>query len=488
MLAFDLGAESGRCMVGSFNGKTLSLREVYRFKNGPIRVNERLHWDILRLFSEVKDGLAKAVQDFGEIKAFGLDTWGVDFALLDASGELLGNPFHYRDSQTEGMLEEAFLRVPREEIYRRTGIQFMRLNTLYQLLALKIRKSPMLPLAETFLTIPDLFNYWLTGLKLCEYTNASSTQCLSAETGDWDMALLEMMDIPTHIFPEIIQPGTVINDLLPYIAEEVNITNLPIIAVATHDNASAVASVPTAKDCYLCSGTWSVVGSEINNPIINQKTLHFNFTNEGGVCGTTSIFKNVVGLWIIQECRRTWASEGKSLTYDEICVLAAEAPPFTAVIDPDAVEFLNPGNMPQRIRNYCRRTNQQVPEDIGCIARTVFESLALKYRWCFERLEEILGHQINSIQIVGGGSQNKLLNQFVANAIKRPVIAGPSEATTIGNILMQMLALGYISSLSEGREIIRHSFQTQSYYPEETAQWDHTFPLLLERLGSVLLG
>jgi len=488
-LAVDIGAESGRCMLGSFDGECIGLREIHRFNNSPIRLLDRLHWDVLRLFTEVKNGLAKSVQECGSgLTGFGLDTWGVDFALLDEQGELLGNPYHYRDNQTKGMLEEAFRRMPREEIYQQTGIQFMRLNSLYQLLALEARKSPLLFTAKTFLMVPDLFNYWFTGQKVCEYTDASTSQCLDAVTRDWAWSLLDRMNIPTHIFPQIIQPGSVLGELLPSIAEEIGAKGLPVIATATHDNASALASISRESEGYLSSGTWSVVGTELIEPIINDITLRFNFTNEGGVCGTISLFKNIMGLWLIQECRRTWSLEGDNLSYNEISQLAAGAPAFAAVIDPDSTEFLTPGDMPARIRDYCRRTGQKVPDTPGAIARTIFESLALKYRWVFERLEQILERHLDTLQIIGGGSQNRLQNQFVANAINRPVIAGPFEATTIGNLLMQMLALGFVSSLEEGRQLVKCSFQTETYLPQETGSWDEAYPRLINQIGSVMLG
>ena len=386
------------------------------------------------------------------------------------------------------MLEEAFRRVPRQEIYQQTGIQFMRLNSLYQLLALTIRNSPLLNASQTFVMIPDLFNYWLTGVKSCEYTNATTTQCIDASTHQWAWSLLDRLGIPTGIFPEIIQPGTHLGTLLPYIVEDTGASDVPVIAVATHDNASAVAIIPRESDAWLSAGTWCVVGIELAEPIINELTFESNITNEGGVCGKVSMFKNVVGLWLIQECRRTWAANGKNLSYVEIGKLAAQAKPFSAIIDPDAPEFLNPGDMPARIREWCVRSGQTAPEDEGSIARTVYESLALKYRWIFERLEKIRERRLETLQIIGGGSQNRLLNQFVANALNRPVTSGPTEATTIGNMLIQMLALKHIASLDEGRELIKRSFQTETFLPEGPAEWDEPYSKLQSMLGSTLIG
>lgn len=487
--AIDIGAESGRCFVGSFNGERLSLKEIYRFPNWPVSLLNRLHWDALYLYTEIKTSITRAVQEYGpNLAGFGLDTWGVDFALLDRQNELIGNPYHYRDNQTEGILSEAFRIIPKEELYYITGIQFMRLNTLYQLLALKMRSSPLLESAKTMLMIPDLFNYWLTGNITCEYTNASTTQMLDAITRNWSWKLIRGMDLPAGLFIEIIQPGSVLGNLLPEVAEETGARGLPVIAVATHDNASAIASISRESPCYLSTGTWSVLGVELDKPMINENSYTFNFTNEGGVCGKISLFKNVIGLWLIQESRRTWISQGNPISYDEICQLAAEAPAFTAIIDPDTPEFLNPGNMITRIQDYCRGTGQVVPENSGKISRTIFESLALKYRWVFTKLEEIIGQRLDTVQIIGGGSQNVLLNQFVANALNRPVIAGPVEATTLGNLLMQLLATGQISSLEEGRAMLKTSFQPVVYTPQETAVWDEAYLRFEKLISSVLIG
>jgi rhamnulokinase len=481
-LAFDLGAESGRAVIGRFDGQRLTLEEVHRFPNGLVRLLDSLHWDVLRLFTEIKNGLAKSVHQPGsEPASLGLDTWGVDFALLDERGVLAGNPYHYRDRRTDGMLEEAFRRVPREEIFAQTGIQFMQLNTLYQLLAMVVQKSPLLSIADTLLMMPDLFNYWLTGQKVSERTIASTSQCLDPNTGDWARSLVEKLGIPSRIFPAIVEPGTVLGKLLPAIADETGAAGVSVVAPGCHDTASAVAAVPAESTnyAYLSSGTWSLMGAEISTPIINATSRDYNFTNEGGVCDTIRLLKNITGLWLIQECRRTWAGEGEPLSYDEITRLAEAAPPFVAMIDPDAGDFLAPGNMPARIREYCARTGQAVPESKGAIARTALESLALKYRWTLEKLEETLGHRVETLHIVGGGSQNRLLNQFTADAIGRPVVTGPVEATAAGNVLMQMLALGHIGSLEEGRELIRRSFETATYLPREMNAWDEAYARFL---------
>jgi rhamnulokinase len=487
-LAFDLGAESGRAVIGGFDGERLKLEEVHRFVNGPVRLFDSLHWDVLRLLTETKQGLAKSVHAYGpQLVSLGLDTWGVDFALLDKQGALIGNPYHYRDSRTDGMLEEAFRRVPREEIFEQTGIQFMQINTLYQLLSMAVQESPTLSAAATLLMTPDLFNYWFTGRKVSERTIASTSQCLNPNTGDWAKSLVERMGIPSRIFPEIIQPGTVLGELLPGIAEETGAGRVSVIAPGCHDTACAVAAVPTESDryAYLSSGTWSLMGAEVARPVITARSREYNFTNEGGVCDTIRLLKNITGLWLIQECRRTWVAEGEALSYDEITRLAAAAPPFAAVINTDAGEFLPPGDMPARIREFCRRTGQKPPDDKGAMARTVLESLALRYRWTLGKLEELVGYSLDTLHIVGGGSQNQLLNQFTADAVGRPVVTGPVEATAAGNVLMQMLALGYLSSLKEGRDLIRRSFETKTYLPRETAVWDEAYQRFLSLTETV---
>lgn len=477
-LAFDLGAESGRAVIGRFDGEHLTLKEVHRFPNGPVRVLGSLHWDVLRLFDELKHGLAKLINEYGhELASLGLDTWGVDFALLDKHGLLLGNPYHYRDARTDGMLEKAFRRVPREEVFEQTGIQFMQINTLYQLLSMVVHASPLLSAADTLLMTPDLFNYWFTGKKVSERTIASTSQCLDPNTGNWAKSLVARMGIPSHIFPEIIEPGTMLGELLPAITEETGARGVAVIAPGCHDTACAVAAVPAEDNnyAYLSSGTWSLMGAQVIRPIITAKSREYNFTNEGGVCNTIRFLKNLIGLWPIQECRRVWAAEGEPLSYDEITYLAEAAPPFTAVIDVDAGEFLSPGDMPSRIREFCVRMGHKPPESKGEVARTVLESLALKYRWTLEKLEELLGYRLEPLHIVGGGSRNHLLNQFTADAIGRPVVTGPVEATGVGNVLMQMLALGYITSLAEGRELVRRSFEMKTYLPRETTAWDEAY-------------
>jgi rhamnulokinase len=480
-LAIDLGAESGRALAGHFDGRRLQILEVHRFPNGPVSLPDGLHWDVLRLWSEIKCGIALAAQECGDLASVGLDTWGVDFGLLDRSGALLGNPYHYRDSRTDGIMDEAFRCVGREEIFERTGIQFMQFNSLYQLLSMVVSGSPRLEVAEKFLTMPDLFNYWLTGRKVCEFSNATTSQCYDPRARDWARSMLEQLGIPTRIFPEIVPPGTVLDDLLPQVAEEVGV-RVPIIAPACHDTGSAVAAVPaTGVDfAYISSGTWSLMGAELAEPVINADSLTYNFTNEGGVGGTFRFLKNVSGLWLVQESRRTWASRGESLSYDDLTQMAAEAEPLRAVVDPDDGDFLKPGDIPARICAFCERTGQPVPESKGAIVRCALESLALKYRWTLERLEEMLVRRLEPIHIFGGGAQNRLLNQFTADATGRRVVAGPIEATAIGNVLVQMMAMGHVASLAEGRQIVCTSFDVETYDPQGGAEWEEAYGRFLQ--------
>ena len=481
-LTFDLGAESGRAILGRFDGERIRLSEVSRFPNGPVYLPDGMHWDVLRLWTEIKQGMAVAAREHGgDLAGVGLDTWGVDFGLLDRDGALVSNPYHYRDSRTDGLLDAAFRRVPRAEIFEQTGIQFMQINSLYQLLAMVVGRAPALDIAETFLTIPDLFNYWLTGRKVCEFSNATTTQCYNPRQGDWAIPLLERLGIPTHIFPEIVPTGTVLGQLLPAVAEEVWVSGLPVIAPACHDTGSAVAAVPAEGPgfAWISSGTWSIMGAELSGPVINEQSLAFNFTNEGGVCGTFRFSRNIMGLWLVQESRRKWTHQGEEFSYDELTQMASQAAPLRSVIDPDYSEFLKPGDMPGRIRAFCHKTNQPAPQSKGAIIRCALEGIALKYRWVLERVEEMLGRRLEPIHIVGGGTQNRLLSQFTADALGRLVITGPIEATATGNIIVQAMALGEIGSLEEGRRVVRNSFDLVSYEPSGQSGWDEAYARLL---------
>jgi rhamnulokinase len=483
-LALDLGAESGRAIVSTLEGDRLTLNEVHRFGNGPVHLPDGLHWDVLCLWSEIKAGIAAAIKSGANPAGIGLDTWGVDFALLDKTGALLGNPFHYRDARTDGILDEAFKRVPRAEIFAQTGIQFMQLNTLYQLFSLSLAKSPLFNVAETFVTIPDLFNYWLSGKIANEFTNATTTQCLNPLTREWAKGLLEALGIPSRLFGPVIQPGTVLGVLLPDVAEETGVGVVSVVAPACHDTGSAVAAVPAQNRdfAWISSGTWSIMGAEVLQPALEEKALNYNFTNEGGVFGTWRLSKNIMGLWLVQECRRTWRSHGEDLSYDEITRLAADARPFLAVIDPDADLFFHPGDMPEKIRKFCADSDQAVPQTKGEIVRVALESLALKYRLTLEHLEELSGKRLDPIHIIGGGTKNRLLNRFAADCTGRTVVTGPVEATAIGNVLMQAIALGQLGSLAEARAVVRKSFDVETYQPGSRAGWDEACAKLVKMI------
>lgn len=479
-LALDLGAESGRAILGVLDGTKLTLQEAHRFSNNPVRLPEGLQWDVLHLWEEIKTGIAASVKNGVRLDSIGLDTWGVDFALLDGNGALLANPFHYRDARTDGMIDEAFRHMPRADIFANTGIQFMQINTLYQLLSMSVKKSALLDVAQTLVTIPDLLNYWLSGRITNEFTDATTTQCFDPNKRSWAIPVLDALGIPSRLFHSVTESGSVIGTLLPAVAEETRAGEIPVVLPACHDTGSAVAAIPAQNQdfAWISSGTWSIMGAEVLKPVVNEKALEYNFTNEGGVFGTWRLSKNITGLWLVQECRRTWQHQGEDLTYDEITQLASTAKPFLAVMDPNDSVFLHPGNMPERIQKYCADTNQAVPQTKGEIIRVVLECMALKYRWVLERLEELSGKRHDPIHIIGGGTKNWLLNQFTADCTQRKVIAGPVEATAIGNILMQAIALGHLASLTEARALIRSSFAPEVYGPNPNAGWDKAYAQL----------
>lgn len=483
-LAIDLGAESGRAILGTLGEEgRLSLEEIHRFANGPVTLPDGLHWDVLRLWNDIKIGIGQAAGKRRlNLSSIALDTWGVDFGLLDRQGALLGNPFHYRDSRTDGMLPEAFQRMPREDIFQSTGIQFMQINTLYQLLAMVLGKSPLLDAAQSLVMIPDLFNYWLSGILTSEFTDATTTQCYDPLNRKWAWPVLEALGIPKHLFQPVTQPGTILGPLLPFISKETGAGKVPVIAPACHDTGSAVAAVPAEGKhfAWISSGTWSIIGTEASEPGITAETLKYNFTNEGGVAGSWRLCKNIIGLWLVQECKRTWAFQGEDLSYDQITAMANNARPFLAVIDPDDIVFLHPGDMPARIQTYCQRTGQKIPETKGEIVRVALESIALKYRWVLERLEEVTGYPLQPIHIIGGGTKNQLLNQFTADATRRDVVAGPVEATATGNLLMQAVAIGHLGSIDDVRAVVRRTFAPEIYSPISNGGWDEAYGQLLK--------
>ncbi|MCS7223523.1 MAG: rhamnulokinase [Armatimonadetes bacterium] len=478
-VAVDLGAESGRVLVGLLQDHRFRLEVIHRFPNGPVRIGDSIFWDVLLLWSEIKKGIGMAYRQFGDtLVSVGVDTWGVDFALLDAHDHLIGNPFHYRDKRTEGMMEEAFKRVPRDEIYRTTGIQFMRLNTLYQLLSMTVSQSPQLVIAERLLMMPDLFHFWLSGQKVCEFTDATTTQFYDPVKGDWAYEMLHKMGIDTKILGPIVPAGTVLGTIRPSVADELGLSPaFQVVTPGSHDTASAVGAAPLSGPdaAYISSGTWSLVGAEVTTPIITDQSLAFNFTNEGGIYGTFRLLRNVMGMWLLQECRRAWARQGKEFSYDDLLQLAARAQPFKAVIVPDDPRFLAPDDMLQAIRQFCADTGQPAPETEGEFVRCCLEGLALTYRWVVERLQVLLGKAISTIHIVGGGSLNWLLNQWTADATGKTVVAGPVEATATGNALVQAIALGYLGSHQELRAVVSSSFSPKVYEPKRDDRWDENY-------------
>ncbi len=485
-LAFDLGAESGRAVTGFFEDDKLRLQDAHRFATGGTRVLDTLYWDALRLFTEIKTGLRLAAQSCGtDFRGMGIDTWAVDFGLLGKDDVLLGNPRHYRDHANDGMMEAAFQTVPREAIYKRTGIQFLQFNTLYQLLSLQKAGSPLLANARTLLLMPDLLNFWLTGVKVTEWSNATSTQLADPHNHAWAEDLIGAFQLPRAIFTDIVPAGTRLGTLRRDIAAETGATNLQVIAPATHDTGSAVVAVPasTPDYAYISSGTWSLVGIEAPVPLISEQTAKFNFTNEGGARNTVRVLKNVMGLWLVQECRRSFARYGHDHSYATLTTLAEQAPPFGPLIDPDDPAFLAPDDMAAEIRAFCQRAGQAVPQDEGAIIRCCLESLALKYRFVVEGLEQVRGRGIDTIHVVGGGTQNKLLCQLTADATRRTVIAGPVEATAIGNILMQAIGVGLLNGLEQARQIVRNSFTLETYTPAANAErWEEAYQRLLHIL------
>ncbi len=475
-LAFDLGAESGRAILGSYSGAGLSLEELHRFPNTPVRTHTGLYWDVFRLFHEIQQGLAIAGRERKlDLSGIGVDTWGVDFGLVGRDGALIACPMHYRDARNDGMLEKTFAVIPREEIFAETGIQFMQLNSLYQLHAMKLAGSPALDAAATLLFMPDLFNYWLTGRQAAEMTIASTSQFYNTGEKRWATGILDRLGLPTRLLPEVVTPGTNLGPLVPHLCEETDLGRPPLFATACHDTASAVAAVPASGGdwCYVSSGTWSLMGVELDAPVINARSLALNFTNEIGVGSSIRLLKNIAGLWLWQECRRAWALEGSAYSYEDMTRMAESAPPFRAVINPDA--FLHPGRMPEKIAAFCRSTGQEAPASHAEFCRVILESLALRYRQVLESLEELLGRKLGVIHIVGGGSRNGLLNRFVADATARPVVAGPSEATAVGNILVQMVGSGELGSIGDARDLVRRSFPPQVIECRPGTEWDAAY-------------
>jgi rhamnulokinase len=477
-IAVDLGAESGRVMLGRVADGRLSLEQVHRFANGPIQEQDSLRWDFDKLMTEIKTGIGMAAKKAdGPVRGIGVDTWGVDFGLLGVDGRLLEKPYHYRDSRTNGMMDKAFAKMPKRDVYENTGIQFMQLNSLYQLLAMRLTKPDTLAKADKLLFMADLFSFFLCGRPFGEYTLASTSQMMDMRTGRWSKAIFKELSLPLEIMPHVTRPGTVVGELTPEVAKEIGCGRIPLIAIGSHDTASAVLGVPGQGDrwAYLSSGTWSLMGVELPQAIVNDKTFAYEFTNEGGVENTIRLLKNIMGLWLVQECKRQWQREGQDLSYGELTKMASKAQPFFGYVNCDNSDFLAPGDMPARINKCLSETGQKPTQDKGQMVRLVLESLALKYRTVLGAIEDVTGIAIETLHLVGGGIQNELLCQFTADATGRKVVTGPIEATASGNILMQAKATGQLKSIDEARQVVRNSFEMKEYRPQNANLWEQQY-------------
>jgi len=479
-LAVDLGASGGRVVAGSFDGRLLELDEVHRFENAPVPFGGTLVWDVVRLWQEVLHGLRLAGgRSGGAVTSVGVDTWGVDFSFLGADGALLANPVCYRDARTRGMLAAAEQTVPRAEMFEATGLQFMEINSLFQLLALSRGGSTVLGAAERMLLIPDIFHWLLSGVASNERTNATTTQCYDPRGGDWAFPMLERFGLPRRIFGGLVDPGTDLGPLRPEVAAETGLSATRVVVPGTHDTASAVAAVPAADPpsarpdwSYVSLGTWALVGAELDRPLVTPECLARNFTNEGGVGGTTRLLKNVSGLWLVQQCRAAWQRSGQGWTWDQLTALAAEAPPLVTLVDPNDPSLVAPPDMPEAIRALARASGQPVPESTAAVVRTALESVAVAIRRTLGELDGLLGRRVSRVHVVGGGVQNRLLCQMIADATGRTVIAGPVEATAIGNLLVQLLGRDGSVDLRQVRAIVRDSFEPARYEPRDAARWN----------------
>lgn len=476
LLAFDFGASSGRAMLGEFDGERIALTEVHRFDNNPVTVRGTFYWDVLALFHEIKQGITKA-KALGAFESIGIDTWGVDFGLLDQYGDLLQNPVHYRDARTAGMIEEVCGIIGRDELYQATGNQFMELNTIYQLYALAKKRPDLLERASRALLMPDLFGYLLTGEQTAEYSIASTTQLMNPRTHRWDRQIMRRLGIPEDLFPDIVKPGTPLGVVSEEIREELGVGPVKVVSVTGHDTACAVVAAPATEEdfIYISCGTWSLFGTELRAPVIGEKSLRCNITNEGGYGFTVRFLKNIIGLWMIQETRRQYRREGRQYSYNDLEKLALAAEPFRFFIDPDAPEFVAPGNIPRRIREFCKRTGQGEPQTAGEIMRCIYESLALKYRYAFDQIRGCTGKDYHSIHMVGGGTKDNLLCRMAAASTGCRVVAGPIEATALGNIAVQLMAQGEIGDVWEARRIISNSFEPVEYLPEDVPAWEAAY-------------
>ena len=479
--AVDLGATSGRTILGSIENGKLELKELTRFPNHIIEACGHFYWDLYALYNEIIGGLKIVAKEGIEIESIGIDTWGCDFAFVGKDGGLLRNPYCYRDPHTEGAMEEYFKLIPKETVYEKTGIQFMNFNSLFQLATLKRNNDSALEAAESILFIPDALSYLLTGEKVCEYTVLSTSQMLNPRTKKIDRELIEAIGLKEEQFGRYIQPSEKIGTLTPEIQKMTGLGAIPVVAVAGHDTGAAVAAVP-AKDekfAYLSSGTWSLMGIETKDAIITKESYDFNFTNEGGIEGTTRFLKNICGMWLLESCRREWTLDGKDYSYPELIKAAMEVPAFQSVINPDAACFANPENMQQAIKDFCKRSGQHVPANYAELTRCIFDSLALRYRQVFEYLKNMAPFDLNVLHVIGGGSKNNVLNQFTSNAVGVPVIAGPSEGTAIGNIMLQAKAAGIVKDINEMRSVINNSLDLAHFEPQDAELWDEGYKTYL---------
>lgn len=483
LLAFDLGASSGRAILGILSDGKLELKEIHRFVNQMQQINGHYFWNIFSLFNELKTGLRKCIREYDiQPESIGVDTWGVDFVHLNREGLILSLPFAYRDSRTNTSMDDLFSLIPASEVYAQTGIQFMQFNSLFQLFSMVKDKASLLEITDSILFMPDAFNYLFTGVKKSEFSIASTSQMIVPGTGKWNYQLIEKAGIPTNILQEIIMPGTILGPIKKEIALETGSATIPVIAVAAHDTGSAIVSVPGTGNnfVYLSSGTWSIMGIESQSPIISEHTRRLNFTNEGGVDGTTRFLKNIMGMWLIQEVQRIWEGEGMKYSWPEMVELARKAEPFKFLINPDDSMFLNPRDMTQAVRDYCYQTAQGTPQSHGETIRCIYDSLALKYRYTLEQIRELTNQPIEVVHIIGGGANNDFLNQLTADATGLQVIAGPTEATAIGNIMVQAKALGYVDSVNQIRQIVANSFNLVKYSPSTELDWQSTYKRYLD--------
>jgi len=479
-LAFDIGASSGRAILGTFAEGKLVLEELHRFENGAVDVNGGLFWNLMGLFQELKSGLKKALATGVKLSGVGIDTWGVDFALLDANGMFMGFPRQYRDPRNGPAMDALLAAYPREELYARTGLQFMPFNTIFQLAAMRQANDPALRNGRALLFMPNALTYLFTGTVAAEYTIASTSQLLDPKTRRWARDVARRAAIPTRLLPKLVKPGTPAGQLRPALCEELNCQPVPFYFSAGHDTAAAVAAVPAAAGAgrdwaYLSSGTWSLLGMELDQPCVSEEARRLDYTNEGGVGGKIRFLKNIMGLWLVQECRSQWRREGREHSFVELNELSAAATPFRSFVNPNNPVFLTPGDMPARLQDYCRQTGQPVPETPGAIIRCAHESLALRYRQTVEELEQLSGQRINTLYLVGGGSQNQLLNRLTTNAVQRTVVTGPVEATAMGNLLVQIMGAGELRNLKEIRQVVRASTETGLHQPEDAAAWEAAY-------------